>query len=177
MAKSNTPDSRGNHSHHILPRATLFKIFGTLVALTILTVITAQLNLGGLDVPLALAIATTKVVLVMLYFMGLKYDNRVNAMVFSVGVILVFVFITFTLFDTQFRGDLPNVGRETIADETRREEALRERERQFQQQAQPLAPLGGSTSQQTTPANDTDTDSGADTEGQSDAPESGGQGQ
>ena len=150
MAKSTAPVSRSQHSHHILPRATLFKVFGALVALTIITVITAQWDLGGLDVPLALAIATTKVILVMLYFMALKYDNRVNAMVFSVGVILVGIFLTFTLFDTQFRGDLPNVGRETIADETRREEALRAREQQFQQQAQPLTPTATPTQEEAT---------------------------
>src|SRR5690625_7427805 len=119
MAKSTAPESRSQHSHHILPRATLFKVFGALVALTIITVITAQWDLGGLDVPLALAIATTKVILVMLCVMALKDDNRDNAMVCSGGVILDGVILTVTWFDSEYRGCHPHVGREPIADGTR----------------------------------------------------------
>ncbi|HMB90728.1 MAG TPA: cytochrome C oxidase subunit IV family protein [Rhodothermales bacterium] len=114
-----------HHGHHIIPMPLLLKVFGGLVFLTILTVLTAtQLDLGPLNVPIALAIAFTKAGLVLAFFMALKYDNRVNTLVFSLGVIFVAVFLIFTLFDTAFRGDLDNVDAETIADQERAEQAL-----------------------------------------------------
>jgi cytochrome c oxidase subunit 4 len=114
-----------HHGHHIIPMKLLLKIFGGLVFLTVLTVLTAtQLDLGAFNVPLALAIAFTKAGLVLTFFMALKYDNRVNTLVFSLGVIFVAVFLTFTLFDTAFRGDLGNVDAETLADQERAAQAI-----------------------------------------------------
>lgn len=120
--------SREQHGHHIIPSKTLVAVFGTLVLLTIITVASAQLDLGALNVPIALLLATTKTVLVVSFFMALKYDNRVNTMVFFVGVIFVAVFVVFTLFDTAFRGDLDNVDPETISDRARIEEMQRLRD-------------------------------------------------
>ncbi len=94
------------HHHHITPKRTLFIVFGVLVVLTILTAVTAQIDLGTYNVPLALAIAFTKAALVLAIFMALKYDNRVNTLVFSVGAIFVGVFLLITLLDTAMRGSL-----------------------------------------------------------------------
>ncbi len=94
------------HHHHITPKRTLFIVFGVLVVLTIVTAVTAQIDLGGFNVPLALAIAFTKAALVLAIFMALKYDNRVNTLIFSVGVVFVVVFLLITLLDTAFRGAL-----------------------------------------------------------------------
>lgn len=95
--------SHAEHSHHIIPFPTLAKVFGGLVLLTIITVLTAQVDLGVMNVPLALAIALTKVLFVVFFFMGLKYDNKVNAVVLGLGSLFVVVFIVITLFDTAFR--------------------------------------------------------------------------
>ncbi len=100
--------------HHITSRTTLLKVFVALVALTALTALTAQIDIGVFNIPLALAIAGSKALLVALFFMALKYDKPVNALFFALGVLFVVVFLTFTLFDTAFRGDLGNVGKETI---------------------------------------------------------------
>ncbi len=94
------------HHHHITPKKTLFIVFGVLVVLTVVTAVTAQIDLGGFNVPLALAIAFTKAALVLAIFMALKYDNRVNTLIFSIGVIFVGVFLLITLLDTAFRGAL-----------------------------------------------------------------------
>lgn len=117
--------------HHIIPFQTLTKVFGGLVALTILTVITARIDFGALNflhVPIAIGIAVIKTMMVVLYFMALKYDNRVNGLTFGIGTIFVIVFIVITLFDTAFRGDLGNVDPETIMDRQRQEEVLQSRE-------------------------------------------------
>jgi len=112
------------HEHHLTPFKVLLGTFLGLIILTVLTVLTAALDLGAANVPIALTIATTKAVLVVLFFMALKYDNQVNTLVLSVGLIMVVVFITFTLFDTAFRGDISNVNPQTIMEIEREQQAL-----------------------------------------------------
>lgn len=122
---------KAQHGHHVTPKKTLYVVFAALVTLTILTGLTAQLDLGAFNVPLALAIASSKAALVVLFFMALKYDNRVNSLVFTLGIVFVVVFLTFTLFDTAFRGDLGNVGADTISDIERRDAVMRDRDAGF----------------------------------------------
>lgn len=116
------------HTHHITPTRTLVAVFAGLVFLTLLTVAASRLDLGAFNVPLALGIAALKGTLVVLFFMALKYDNRVNMVILTVGALFVLVFLTFTLLDTEFRGDLPNTTEGTIMDQVREEEALEARE-------------------------------------------------
>ncbi|NND71823.1 MAG: oxidase [Rhodothermales bacterium] len=107
-----------SHSgHHIVSQRVLITVFASLVALTVLTVITAQfVDIGVLNLPLALSIAGLKAMLVVTFFMALKYDNPMNSLILGIGVICVTVFLVFTLFDTAFRGDMPNVDSQTISD-------------------------------------------------------------
>ncbi|PIQ63714.1 MAG: oxidase [Bacteroidetes bacterium CG12_big_fil_rev_8_21_14_0_65_60_17] len=114
--------------HHITPIKTLVQVIVALFALTILTVATSRLDLGAFDVLVALAIALTKGALVVSVFMALKYDNKVNAVVFGIGALFVIVFLAFTLFDTAFRGDLSNTTEGTIMEQKAAEEALQQRE-------------------------------------------------
>jgi cytochrome c oxidase subunit IV len=126
MATQHSPHE--SHGHYILPKKTIYKVFWILVGLTILTVAAIQLDAGPLNVPIAMAIAIAKAALVVLYFMGLLHDNKVNVLAFIVGTIFVIVFLSFTLLDTAFRGDLGNVAPRTITDMERVEEGLRGRE-------------------------------------------------
>lgn len=107
--------------HHVLPKDTLLKVFGALIVLTIITVAVAYVPLGPLNVPIAIAIASAKATLVVLFFMALKYDNPVNGLTFTIGIIMVVVFIVFTMIDTAFRGDLGNVDAQTM-DQIEREQ-------------------------------------------------------
>lgn len=117
-----------SHEHHIIPFKVLLSVFLALVGLTVLTVAVAQVELGPLNVPVAIGIAVTKAMLVVLYFMALKYDKPVNSMVFAIGTVFVVIFIVFTLFDTVYRGDLGNVSSQTITEEEAQMEQLRQRE-------------------------------------------------
>jgi len=92
--------------HHIIPIRTLAIVFGLLLFLTLATVITAQIDLGLVNVPLALAIAGSKAILVALVFMALKYDNKVNLLVLVLGVVFAVVFLALTLADTELRGTI-----------------------------------------------------------------------
>jgi cytochrome c oxidase subunit 4 len=111
---------------HIVPKSVLFRVFGGLIALTILTVAVAYVPLGPLDVAVAIGIAVAKSSLVVLYFMHLKYDNPVNALTFTIGTIFVVVFVVITLLDTAFRGDLDNVSSQTVQQIRAEEEAAQE---------------------------------------------------
>jgi cytochrome c oxidase subunit 4 len=126
--------------HHVLPKDTLFKVFGGLIVLTILTVAVAYVPLGPLNVPVAIAIATAKATLVVLFFMALKYDNPVNALTFTIGIIMVVVFITFTLFDTAFRGDLGNVTPQTVQEIEREQKEAQEQMDQIPPEKLRVAP-------------------------------------
>lgn len=118
----------GHADHHIIPFKVLASVFGALIVLTVVTVAVAQVDLGPLNVPVAIAIASGKAGLVVMFFMALKYDKPVNTMVFAVGTVFVLVFLVFTMFDTEFRGDIGNVGTQTIEEEEAELERLRERE-------------------------------------------------
>lgn len=66
-------------SGHIVPLKTNLKTFGVLVFLTIVTVYTAlYVDIGPLNLPLAMLIAGTKAAVVAIWFMHLKYDSMMN---------------------------------------------------------------------------------------------------
>lgn len=119
-------DEHAAHGHHIIPIPTLLKVFGALVALTAITVGLSAFDFGMFEIPVALGLAGTKATLVVMIFMALKYDNPVNMLTFSVGVLFVVVFLAFTLLDTAFRGDMDNVDRLTIQERERLNEQLQE---------------------------------------------------
>lgn len=95
-----------HHEHHIIPLKVYLTVFGSLIALTIITVLTARVDLGILNVPLAMTIAGFKCTLVVMYFMALKYDKKINVLVFSVGIMFVLIFMGITMLDTELRGYL-----------------------------------------------------------------------
>jgi caa(3)-type oxidase subunit IV len=94
-------------SHHfILPVKTALAIGTTLLILTAVTVGVAGIDLGRLNFPIAMVIATAKALLVGLFFMGLLYDKRENAMIFLTSFVFLGIFITLTSTDLFFRGDV-----------------------------------------------------------------------
>ncbi len=115
--------------HHIVPFRVLITVFATLVGLTILTWFSARvLDMGALDVPIAIAIASTKAVLVVLFFMALKYEARVNALIFSIGILFVLVFMLFTSLDVFFRDMVDPVRSGTMMDRAASDADLRARD-------------------------------------------------
>ncbi len=144
--------SAEHHGHHIIPFKTLLTVFLALIGLTVVTVLAAQIHLGPLNVPIALAIAIAKAACVVSVFMGLRYDRPVNALVFAMGIVFVLIFLTFTWFDTGFRGDLGNVDHMTIQERTYAEEQLRARE---------PGPAAGTVPSDTTAADTTGSATGA----------------
>jgi len=81
-------------SSHIVPTRTYYLIFLTLMVCTAVTVAVAFIDLGPLNVVVAMAIAVLKATLVVLFFMHVKYSTRltwavVAGSVFWLGILLV----------------------------------------------------------------------------------------
>jgi cytochrome c oxidase subunit IV len=75
--------------------------------LTVVTVAASYLPLGDLEIWVAMSIATVKAALVAAYFMHLRYDNPLNAVMFIFGLLFVALFVGFVLMDAEeYRSDL-----------------------------------------------------------------------
>jgi cytochrome c oxidase subunit 4 len=95
--------------HHILPLRVYFGVAGALFVLTAVTVFVSFYHFGDLNIIVAMAIAATKGTLVALFFMHLKYDNKLYMTIFVLSLIFLAVFLGFTMLDTSFRGEIDNI--------------------------------------------------------------------
>lgn len=80
----------------------------TLVGLLILTAITvaaASFDFGQGNVVIALFVATIKASLVVLFFMHLKWDKPVNAIIAMAGFLFLGIFLMFCLIDFDSRNN------------------------------------------------------------------------
>jgi cytochrome c oxidase subunit 4 len=85
--------------HHIVTPVTYSIVFGVLLLGTALTVAAAYKDLGILNPVVALAIACTKAVIVILFFMHVKYQSNLVKMTVGAGFFTFIVLITMTLTD------------------------------------------------------------------------------
>ena len=86
------------HEHATSAR-TYRKILAALMALTVLTVLAASVNFGAANAVIALAIATVKASLVALFFMHLRHDKPMNAVIFTAGLAILATFLMFAYLD------------------------------------------------------------------------------
>ena len=93
-----------DHGDHVVPLATYFAVFGALMLMLVLTVAAAEVDLGFLNTPIALTIAVAKMVLVLLYFMHLRYSSRLNWVIVASGFFWLAVMIAGTMDDVISRG-------------------------------------------------------------------------
>ncbi len=78
---------------HVVPIRVLATVFVALLVLTVVTVAVASVDLGSLNLYVALAVAGLKASLVVLYFMHLRYDRPFLLMVFlgCLGFVVLFI--------------------------------------------------------------------------------------
>ena len=95
----------GNHDseHHIIPLPVYVKIFGTLIILTVVTVLAARFDFGSMNAVVAFFIATVKASLVLGFFMHLKYDNMMNRVIIFSGIFFLIVLYFFAWMDEATR--------------------------------------------------------------------------
>jgi cytochrome c oxidase subunit 4 len=97
-------DSSGHH--HILSTSLAVKVWSILIFLTLVTVGVAQIDLGAWNFTVAMLVASIKASLVCIFFMGLKWDHKENAVIFSTSVIFMAIFMILTFGDLLTRGDI-----------------------------------------------------------------------
>lgn len=93
-------DHHDAHSSHALPWQLLVGVWLLLMALTALTVWQWSLDLGKIDLVIAMVIATIKATLVALIFMHLAWDRPFNGVVFLSSVIFAGLFVSVSMLDT-----------------------------------------------------------------------------
>jgi cytochrome c oxidase subunit 4 len=92
--------------HIIGNRFTYFLVFLALMAGTAITVAVTYVHLGWLNLPLALLIATTKALLVIMFFMHLKDHPKLIKVTFAAAFFFFLILIAHTLSDYLSRGQM-----------------------------------------------------------------------
>ncbi|MBL8990079.1 MAG: cytochrome C oxidase subunit IV family protein [Phycisphaerae bacterium] len=106
--------SHGHHGHVIVPKRVLLTVLGVLMFFTLLTVGAAQAEQWishtfdvvipqWVNVAVALSIATVKSIIVVMFFMQLKYDNPMNSIVVIFTLFVLAFFLGFTAIDLTSR--------------------------------------------------------------------------
>ena len=89
--------------HHIVSPLQYGFVYISLLIGTLLTVLAADQNFGIFNPIIALAIASTKMVIVILFFMHVKYQSNLIKMTVACGFFTFIVLITMTLSDYMSR--------------------------------------------------------------------------
>src|SRR5213592_2028083 len=108
MASASTTDHHDEHDDHddhglahVAAIKTLIATGGTLLFLTLVTVLATKIDFGAnINLAIAMVIAVTKATLVVLFFMHLRYDRLFHSVVFVSALLAASLFVGFTLMDT-----------------------------------------------------------------------------
>jgi len=80
-----------HEDHHIIGYGTHLVIYFALLLLTGLTVAVARVNLGELNLWVAMAVASVKAGLVVLYFMHMKFEHKLVQVLFVIALLALFL--------------------------------------------------------------------------------------
>jgi cytochrome c oxidase subunit IV len=89
---------------HIVPLRVYFAIFGALMVLTATTVAVAYVDLGPLNLAVAMGIAILKATLVILYFMHVRYSGHMVKVYVAAGFLFLVIMLGITMSDYMTRG-------------------------------------------------------------------------
>lgn len=92
-----------NGKPHIVPYKTHIAVLAVLVVLTALSVAVTSIELGPLTVTVALLLATAKALVVLIYFMHLKFDNIIYSIMVGFVMFSIISIIVITFLDYLFR--------------------------------------------------------------------------
>lgn len=110
MSTQSHHDGAESHAHFVAPLAVYLGTFGALIVLTAITVGVTYIDLGQLNIVVALVIAIIKASLVVLFFMGLAWDtDRFNRVVFGAALLFLSLFFILTFPDLLYRDALDPV--------------------------------------------------------------------
>jgi cytochrome c oxidase subunit 4 len=90
-------------SHQIVPLKTYVLVFVSLIGLTLLTTAVAFVDLGAVNTVVALVIAFSKMILVMLFFMHLRHSGGLVRIILLAGFFWMALLIALTMSDYRTR--------------------------------------------------------------------------
>ncbi len=100
-------DDHDNPMGHALPVKMLGGVLGLLLVLTVVTVAVTYVDLGVLNLAVALLIATVKAGLVVTVFMHLKWDKVLNTFAFVSSVLFAILFVSLAMTDrSEYQKDI-----------------------------------------------------------------------
>lgn len=88
---------------HIIDYRTYIMVWLGLLAFTLISVAASGIGIGGLNVIAPLLIAALKALLVLSFFMHLKYEVASLKIMLAAAVIILAIIIGFTFLDVSFR--------------------------------------------------------------------------
>ena len=94
MAQQDTAQAK-----HIVSLRSNLLVFAALMVLLVLTIVAAQFDLGLLSVVIALTIAACKALLIILYFMHIRYSSRLSWIFAGAGFVWLGILIVLTMSD------------------------------------------------------------------------------
>ena len=101
MATEHHADDDHHGLAHVATIKTLVATGGTLLVLTLITVLATKIDFGAnINLAIAMVIAVTKATLVILFFMHLRYDRLFHTVVFVSAICAASLFVGFTLMDS-----------------------------------------------------------------------------
>jgi cytochrome c oxidase subunit 4 len=86
-------------SEHIVPRSTYFGVFAALLVGTAVTVFAATIDFGRMNDIIAMTIAVTKMLLVLLFFMHVRYSSRLIWVIVASMFFWLIILLSLTLTD------------------------------------------------------------------------------
>ena len=98
-------------TEHIVTKKQYSLVFGALLLLTLVTTAAGMINLGRLNVVVALVIAVVKATLVVLFFMHIYWSTKLTKVVVVSGLAWLGLLLWLTLTDVLSRGWLPFPGK------------------------------------------------------------------
>jgi cytochrome c oxidase subunit IV len=99
MSEHNETIEEHESHHHIVSPIVYIVIAASLLVLTAITVAASYIEMGIFNPIVALAIAVLKAVLVVLFFMHVKYSSKLTKLTVGAGVFTFLVLIGMTLAD------------------------------------------------------------------------------
>ena len=111
MASSHDVSHEANHEHHahVIPFAVYRNVLIALLVLTVITVVVAKWSIfdfGAWNIALAMIIASVKATIVALYFMHLKFEDKVTWLYATFPLLLLVIMMGLIFLDNPFREDI-----------------------------------------------------------------------
>ncbi len=95
--------SNNEDKHHIVPFRTFIIVLAALLTFTFISIAVTNYELGAFTVLAAMLLATAKTILVLVYFMHLKFDVKIFGILITAVLALIGAVIFITLLDYIFR--------------------------------------------------------------------------